>query len=1129
MRAARAAKEFQDAQGDLATQLENVASLNVCGGGLDYILEVLIPLLKNVLCELCSKKPDNPSVFLATWLLEQSGSPASILADIRQWIQRDENISNPLKLSSEVGANKASTNNNLDADTRSQVLSQAAFELLTSEADTTDGVPDLIAKPPATKPPDNDGNPRKAILRSNTQSSVGSQQPKSAFRTKRAATFEHGDDKANEESPPAVASREPRRRPSFWSHTTEELRVEATESSDDEVVDGNETVGADVALKLLRGHHLATRSQDSSGKRSSKIGDRRRRFTVAISSQDILPPPKEEIVELLRNVPFFKDFPDQDLHTLSRAVRCRKFEPDEAIAEFGGSCDDLHIVVEGQGKVSVPQQIGVVKRGDCFGEQALRLEGSMNNEQVYAQFGSLTTISISATDFKELPLTRKAVVVERSGGQSERIARNVRGDQDVADKPKSSTSGMCEASGLSIIEGYEQTPEDQELIISALKNNKVLGEVLTLSGDQLKLLADAMHLVTLPAQEVLMNKGDRGTALFIVHSGWLTVRDDVAHHGEYKIRIGDSFGELSLLYDAPRTATMVASRDCKLFVLPRYEFRIVIRMSYQSRLSQYAEMILQVPCLRALVDASNVDLIAGALEEISFLEDEEVCVENEDAGLLFIVWEGECSVFKDGQEQRKLTKGEWIGEEQLMKQVQAEETVKVITESAVLLALDANSLHTVVKVFGDVKKAREAAGGSGSLLPPSPCNRVGGSFLEAPNQRSSMNRNSLLGLLHSPFIDHADKQKAADEYLHRRLSRHGRQRCKNESKGASAAVTEPLANFEQMGLLGEGSFGTVYLLRDNKTESLYALKGLCKKHLTSESMEQVVKNERSTMILLDSDFIVRLYKTYQDSKYIYLMLEAALGGELFDVYTEHDLFGKIDVARFYVCCITMGLSHMHMNRVIYRDLKLENCLLDCKGYCKLTDMGIAKVVIGKTYTVCGTADYFAPETLKQVGHNRAVDWWALGVLLFIMLAGRSPFDAPEVSLIYKNIIKGFSKVKFPSSFPSDSIDVIKSLCRKKPEERVTMQKGGVDNFKDMPFFSAISWDSLADLTQEPPFVPPRFDMEALSAKKATHPFQVDVHNVKEWDGGIGSSKKAESQAEETARRLSNEVAEIAEE
>merc|ERR1712151_234582 len=134
-------------------------------------------------------------------------------------------------------------------------------------------------------------------------------------------------------------------------------------------------------------------------------------------------------------------------------------------------------------------------------------------------------------------------------------------------------------------------------------------------------------------------------------------------------------------------------------------------------------------------------------------------------------------------------------------------------------------------------------------------------------------------------------------------------------------------------------------------------------------------------------------------------------------------------------------EHMHSRRVIYRDLKLENCLLTLQGYLKLTDLGIGKVCVGKTYSVCGTADYFAPETLRQIGHNRAVDWWAAGVLLFIMLSGRSPFDAPEVPQIYKNIIKGMSKVAFPSPCPSDAKDVVRALCKKKPEDRLPMQKG----------------------------------------------------------------------------------------
>jgi len=252
---------------------------------------------------------------------------------------------------------------------------------------------------------------------------------------------------------------------------------------------------------------------------------------------------------------------------------------------------------------------------------------------------------------------------------------------------------------------------------------------------------------------------------------------------------------------------------------------------------------------------------------------------------------------------------------------------------------------------------------------------------------------------------------------------------------------------------------------------------------------------------LDSDFIVRLYRTFQDGNHVFFVVEPVLGGELFDVYTEKSFWGKLPLAKFYIACVTLALQHMHIRRIIYRDLKLENCLLDMNGYLKLTDMGIAKMVIGKTYTVCGTADYFAPETLRQTGHNRAADWWACAVLLFIMCAGRSPFDAPDVTHIYKNIVKGFSKVQFPKTFPSDLTDVIKSLGRKKPEERVTMQKGGVENLKCMPFFSSFDWVALEQRTIPAPFIPPEMDEQKIADKKLGKEFLICREEVQEWSGG----------------------------
>ncbi|CAJ1367002.1 unnamed protein product [Effrenium voratum] len=164
-----------------------------------------------------------------------------------------------------------------------------------------------------------------------------------------------------------------------------------------------------------------------------------------------------------------------------------------------------------------------------------------------------------------------------------------------------------------------------------------------------------------------------------------------------------------------------------------------------------------------------------------------------------------------------------------------------------------------------------------------------------------------------------------------------------------------------------------------------------------------------------------------------------------------------------------------------------------QGYVKLTDMGIAKMVTGKTFTVCGTADYFAPETLKQVGHNRAVDWWALGVMLFIMIAGHSPFDAPEVTQIYKNIIRGLSKVQFPAGFSPEAEECVRSLCRKKPEDRITMQRGGIQNLWALAFFNGMNWEAVQDQTWPPPFVP-ETDYDKISNRQLSR----HVHIV--WEG-----------------------------
>jgi serine/threonine protein kinase len=307
---------------------------------------------------------------------------------------------------------------------------------------------------------------------------------------------------------------------------------------------------------------------------------------------------------------------------------------------------------------------------------------------------------------------------------------------------------------------------------------------------------------------------------------------------------------------------------------------------------------------------------------------------------------------------------------------------------------------------------------------------------------------------------------------------------------------------ERVGSLGEGQFGSVLLLRDKQTGSRYALKAMSKHTIAEEDIGQCVQNERSVMMLMESAFVVRLFQTYQDDANVFFMMEPVMGGDLFDIYNDCDLFGDICHARFYIACVAVGLSHMHAHRVMYRDLKLENCLVDDRGYLKLSDMGIAKVVVDKTFTVCGTADYFAPETLKQVGHDCAVDWWACGVLLFILATGKSPFDAPEVTEIFRNIFRGIGKVAIPENTPPDVVEVVKALCRKKPEERAVLQPDGSTGLKAMSFFAQLDWAGLERRELPAPFAPPPADLGKLAKKRLEREVDLRVEDVYEWDGSF---------------------------
>ncbi|XP_058819148.1 cGMP-dependent protein kinase, isozyme 2 forms cD4/T1/T3A/T3B isoform X2 [Topomyia yanbarensis] len=555
---------------------------------------------------------------------------------------------------------------------------------------------------------------------------------------------------------------------------------------------------------------------------------------------------------------------------------------------------------------------------------------------------------------------------------------------------------------------YDKEERSREIIKSAILDNDFMKN---LEMTQIREIVDCMYPVQYGAGSLIIKEGDVGSIVYVMEEG----RVEVSREGKYLSTLSGAkvLGELAILYHCQRTATITAATDCKLWAVERQCFQTIMMRTGLIRQAEYSDFLKSVPIFKDLPE-DTLCKISDVLEECYYQKGDYIIRQGARGDTFFIISKGQVRVTirqPETQEEkfiRTLGKGDFFGEK----------------------ALQGDDLRTANII----------------------CDSPEGVTCLVIDRDTFNQLISNLDEIKNRYNDDAvvQKKKIYEEFRDVRLS-----------------------DLRVLATLGVGGFGRVELvqLAQDKSRS-FALKQMKKSQIVETRQQQHIMSEKEIMSEANSDFIVKLYKTFKDRKYLYMLMESCLGGELWTILRDRGHFDD-STTRFYTACVVEAFDYLHSRNIIYRDLKPENLLLDVSGYVKLVDFGFAKKLQSgrKTWTFCGTPEYVAPEVILNRGHDISADYWSLGVLMFELLTGTPPFTGADPMRTYNIILKGIDAIEFPRNITRNATALIKKLCRDNPTERLGYQRGGISEIQKHKWFDGFYWDGLRNRTLPPPILP----------------------------------------------------------